>query len=98
MTGPARSSRRSRLRRTLAFDEKGASVVLQFGHTVANVRQGPVQETLLRLALIDPWVPALRELLDRGHVDHPVVQMRVEEGHVAGEEAAVGGNRVPAQR
>ena len=43
-------------------------------------------------------VPAAGELLDRGDVDDPVVQVRLELGHVAGEEAAVGGDGVAAER
>ena len=44
-----------------------------------------------------PREPAPAQLLDRADVDHPVVQVRVELGHVAGEEAAVGGDRVAGQ-
>src|SRR5439155_9662726 len=38
------------------------------------------------------------QFFDRGHVDHAVVQVAVEDGHVAGDEAAVGGDGVAAQR
>ena len=55
-------------------------------------------EALRRLAEVDPRVPAAAQLLDRRDVDHAVVQVGVEPGHVAGEEAAVGGDRVAAQR
>ena len=43
-------------------------------------------------------VPAAGQLLDRRHVDRPVVQVVLDLGQVGGEEAAVGADRVAAQR
>lgn len=47
---------------------------------------------------VDTRVPAPGEFLDRRHVDHAVVQVRVEFGHVARYEPPVGRDRVAAQR
>ena len=63
-----------------------------------DVGQRAVGEALLGLAEVDARVPAPAQLLDGADVDHPVVQEVVEGGHVAGDEAAVGGDRVAGQR
>nr|WP_244941175.1 hypothetical protein [Gordonia paraffinivorans] len=55
-------------------------------------------QPLLRLTEVDARVPAAAQLLDRADVDHAVVQVCVEFGHVAGDEVAVGGDRVTGKR
>ncbi len=51
-----------------------------------------------RGVVVGPRIPPPRQLLDRGDVDDPVVQVRLELGHVAGEEGPVGAHRVAGQR
>ncbi len=87
------AGRRSRWR-----DERGAPVVLELADRFLDVGQRAVREALLRLAVVDPRIPAPAQLLDRADVDHPVVQEVVELGHVPRDEAAVGGDRVAGQR
>ena len=53
---------------------------------------------LLRTGLADLRVPAPHELLHARHVDRPVVQVLLDGRQVGGEEAAVGADRVAAQR
>ena len=52
----------------------------------------------VRALRIDGRVPALHELLDARHVDRAVVEVVLDVGQVGGEEAAVGADRVAAQR
>ncbi|WRL65278.1 hypothetical protein U6N30_06370 [Blastococcus brunescens] len=78
--------------------EQRPPVVGQLADRLDDVGQGAVGEALRRLGEVDPGEPATGQLLDGGDVDHPVVQVVVELGHVAGEEAAVGADRVAAQR
>ena len=53
---------------------------------------------LLRPGLAHLRVPAAHELLDARHVDRAVVQVLLDRRQVGGEEAAVGADRVAAQR
>ena len=55
-------------------------------------------QALFGLGVVDAGVPAADELLDRGDVDHAVMQMGVQRRHVAGDEAAVGGDGVAGER
>src|SRR5699024_5248026 len=48
--------------------------------------------------VVDTGKPAAQELLDGGHVDHPVVQVFVDAFHVTCEEGPVRGDGVAAQR
>ena len=73
-------------------------VVLQLADRLVDVGQRAVGQALVRLAEVDPRVPAPAQLLDRAHVDHPVVQEVVQRRHVAGDEATVGADRVTGQR
>src|SRR5690606_39313975 len=70
-------------------DEEGAAVVLQLADGLHDVGEGAVGEALLRLGVEDAGVPAAGELRDGADVDHAVVQVAVEGGHVAGEEGPV---------
>ena len=65
-------------------------VVLELLDALDDVGQRPVAARFSGGGEVHPRVPAAGQLLDRGHVDHPVVQVVVELGHVAGQEAAVG--------
>ena len=62
-----------------------------------DVGQRAMGEALLGLAEVDARIPAAAQLLDGADVDHPVVQVVVELGHVTGDEAAVCGDRVAGQ-
>src|SRR5882757_2993252 len=73
--------------------EQRAAVVGKLADALSDVLAGTVREPLLRLRLVDARVPPLGQLLDGGDVDHPVVQVLVERGHVARDEASVGGDR-----
>src|SRR5262249_3505387 len=79
-------------------DEHRLPVVAQLLDALGDVGQGPVAAALGRAGEVCPRVPAARQLLDAGHVDHPVVQERVEFRHVAGDEGAVGRDGVAGQR
>ena len=48
--------------------------------------------------VVGPGEPAPRQLLDRGDVDDPVVQERLQRRHVADQERPVGGDGVAGQR
>src|SRR5205823_4885924 len=76
----------------------GAAVVLQLADGFLDVGQGAVGQALFGPTEVDAGVPAAAEFLDRADVDHAVVQVGVQGGHVAGEEAAVGGDGVAGQR
>src|SRR4029453_7617126 len=78
--------------------EHRAAVVAQLPDALLDIRERAVGQALLRLGEVAPRIPAPAQLLDRGHVDHPVVQERVELRHVPGQERAVGRDRVAAQR
>ena len=104
-TAPARcpASRRGgrggllRGRSGLRHEDRRA-VVAELLDGLADVGERPVAAALLGRVEVDAGVPPARQLLDRGDVDHPVVQPVVQLGHVAGEEAAVGRDGVAAQR
>ena len=78
-------------------DEGGGAVVAQLVDRLTDVGEGAVCETFLRLAEVDPRIPAAAQFFDGADVDHPVMQVGVEFGHVAGDEAAVGGDRIAGQ-
>src|SRR4051794_2213292 len=88
---PARDLRRSGLcllrGRARLWDEEGAPVVLELADRLLDVGERPVPESLLGLRVEHPGEPAAAQLLHRADVDHAVVQVSVELGHVAGEEA-----------
>ena len=92
--GRARARRAQRWRR----DEHTLAVVLQLVDRVANVVEGAVRTLLLGPILADLRVPAPHQLLQAGHVDRAVVQVRLDVGQVRGEEATIGPDRVAAQR
>src|SRR5437667_7714419 len=56
-------------------DEHRTPVELQLPDALLDVGQGPVRETLGRLTIIRARVPAPAQLLDRGDIDHAVVQV-----------------------
>jgi hypothetical protein len=74
------------------------AVVLEFADRLLDVGQRPVPAGLERAGEVRARVPPAGQLLDAGHVHHPVVQVRVEFGHVAGQEGPIGGDGVAAQR
>ena len=74
------------------------AVVAQLGDRLLHVGQRPVGLGLARPALVDGGVPAAAELLEARHVDAAVVQVAVELGELAVEEATVDADRVAAQR
>ena len=78
--------------------EHGLAVVAQLGDRLADVGEGAVPAALGRGREVGTREPAAGQLLDRGDVDDPVVQVGLEVGHVAGEERTVGRDRVAAQR
>ncbi len=84
--------------RTRLRDEDRLAVVAQFGDGLADVGEGAVVAVLLRAVEVGPGVPAAGQLLDRGDVHDPVVQVVLQGRHVAGQEAAVGADGVAAQR
>ena len=74
------------------------AVVPELLDRLPDVVEGPVAAVLLGPTLEHVGVPAPGQLLDRRHVDGAVVQVVLDLGQVAGEEAAVGADRVAAQR
>src|SRR4051794_121960 len=65
---------------------------------LADVVEGPVGLGLVRPVLVDGRIPAPAELLERADVHAAVVDVLVDLGEVAVEEAAVDADRVAAQR
>ena len=78
--------------------EERLAVVLQLLDALLDVGERAVAAALLGGGEVDPRVPAAGQLLDRRDVDDPVVQVVLELGHVPGEEAAVGRDRVAGER
>ena len=91
----ARESRAVRLRGGSAR-RNVLAVVLQLRDRLVDVGERLVL-AFLREARDHVGAPALGELLQRGHVDDAVVQVRVERGHVARHEAPVLVHRVAAR-
>src|SRR5215472_8418055 len=60
------------------WHEHRVTVIAQFLDALGDVGQGPVPATLGRAGEIRPRVPSPGELLDAGHVHHPVMQERVQ--------------------
>src|SRR3954454_5530961 len=78
--------------------EDGGPVVAELLDALPDVGESPMVAALHRRVEVRPGVPAPAELLDRGDVDDPVVQVGVECSHVAGQEGAVGADAVAGQR
>ena len=74
------------------------AVVPQLLDRLEDVVERAVLLRLARPLLVDRRVPAPAQLLERRHVDAAVVQVVVELGHVAVEEAPVHPDAVAAQR
>ena len=85
-------------RRPWQRHKRGTPIELQLADGFVDVGQCPVGEPFGRLAVVDARVPAPAEFLDRADIDHPVVQKRVQVGHVAGDERPIGGDRIARQR
>ena len=84
-------------RRALAGGEEEPAVVAQLVDRLQDVGQGPMSAVLVGGVEEGARVPALGELLDRGHVHDPVVQVVDELGHVSHQEGLVGAHRVAGQ-
>src|SRR5689334_19267299 len=70
--------------RTGGGHEDRLPVVAELLDALPDVRERTVAAVLVRCVVVGPWEPAPRQLLDRGHVDDPVVQERLELRRVPG--------------
>src|SRR3954452_22419159 len=73
-------------------------VVAELLDALPDVGEGTVTTVLGWCVVVRPREPAPRKLLDRGDVDDPVVQERLELRCVPGQERPVRGNGVARQR
>ncbi|MPM31659.1 hypothetical protein SDC9_78216 [bioreactor metagenome] len=78
-------------------DEDGLAVVAQLLDGLLDVGECAVVPVLGRGVVVGLRVPPPRQLLDRGDVDVAVVDVRLQLGHVLGQEGAVGADRVAGQ-
>jgi hypothetical protein len=74
------------------------AVVAELLDALLDVGQCAVVAALGGGVEVGPGEPSARQLLDRGDVDDPVVQERLEGRHVADQERAVGGHGVASER
>ena len=79
-------------------NENGFPVVPELGDALLDVGQRPVAADLGRAREVSARIPAPGQFLDARDVDHPVVQELIEPRQVPGQERAVGGDRVAAER
>ena len=99
VTMSSRPARRPVPTRLLGGSKDGGPEMAELFDALDGCRRAPgATPPLLGAAAAVLGVPALGQLLDRGHVDRPVVQVVLDVGQPLGEEPPVGADAVAAER